>query len=61
MSVLLFIGVEMGTFLSVAEELWQEPKDLAGAFAGAQRFLRENNLEQRKYVLNSSFSKHLEI
>ena len=47
MSVLLFIGVEMGTFLSVAEELWQEPKDLAGAFAGAQRFLRENNLEQR--------------
>ena len=39
MSVLLFIGVEMGTFLSVAEELWQEPKDLAGAFAGAQRFL----------------------
>ena len=22
-----FIGVEMGTFLSLAEELWQEPKD----------------------------------
>ena len=27
-SVLLFFGVEMGTFLSVAEELWS-PKDFS--------------------------------
>ena len=26
-SVLPFIGVEMGTFLSLEQELWQEPKD----------------------------------